>query len=87
MRAEVKMALASLKGRMAGFLQVGLIDDEELYARELRGLRTQVTRTILALEKPDGDEAVGPDAGVGRGGGGVGSDDSGSASPVEEVTS
>jgi hypothetical protein len=71
MRASVEMGLKSLRGRMQGFLQVGLLDDELLYARALRGLRTQVTRVILELEKGDGLAKVDAGSGVVAGGAGV----------------
>lgn len=50
MDSEAKVLLGSLRGRMQGFLQVGLVEDEVLYARELRKLRTDMTRVIVALE-------------------------------------
>ena len=63
--------MRSLKGRMRGFLEVGLFDDAGLYARELRELRLQVTRTIRELEKDDGEAAVVAGGGVAGVGGGV----------------
>lgn len=48
---DAKALVASLKGRMRGFLEFGLFDDPAMLARELRGLRTQVTRAIVELEK------------------------------------
>jgi hypothetical protein len=45
--------MRSVRLRMQGFLEYGLVDDEVLYARELRGMRTQITRVIAELEKLD----------------------------------
>jgi hypothetical protein len=71
---------------MQGFLEYGLVDDEVLYARELRGMRTQITRAIAELEKLDveitGMVVCGvrvPSAGLDIGG-------AGSNAPVAEVT-
>lgn len=79
MNAAIEMGLKSLRGRMWGFLQVGLLDDEVLYARELRILRTQITRVIVLLEADHGPGTVATGGGVGAEGRGV---DPGAAGPV-----
>ena len=81
MRVEQNRALASLKGRMRGFLQFGLLDDPVLYARELRGLRTQCTRAIVELEKGDGNWVDCGSGVVGTGGAPVAADVAGSSLP------
>lgn len=86
MRASAETGLKLLRGRMQGFLQVGLLDDEELYARELRGVRTQITRVIAELEKDNGPTQVDSGGGVAAGGAGVDSGASGSDAPLAEVT-
>ena len=68
MRVEQSRALASLRRRMRGFLEFGLLDDPVLYARELRGLRTQCTRAIVELEKGDGSSVDSGSVNVGTGG-------------------
>lgn len=85
MRRAAECALRSLKGRMRSFLQVGPIDDEGLYARELRGLRLQVTRTIVELEKGDGEARVVAGGGVSGVGGGVVAESAGPDAGVAEV--
>lgn len=44
--------VASIKGRMRGFLEFGLFDDPVATARELRQLRTEITRAVVELERP-----------------------------------
>jgi hypothetical protein len=86
MRVEAEMGMKSLRGWMRGFLEFGLVGDEMLYARELRALRTQITRVIAELEKLD-VEVTGmvvcgvrvPSAGLDIGG-------AGANAPVAEVT-
>jgi hypothetical protein len=86
MRLAAEVGLYLLRGRMQGFLQVGLLDDEVLYARELRGLRTQITRVIAELEERDGEGTVAAGGGVGVGGVGVGPGGAGPEEPLAEVT-
>ena len=86
MRVEAERGMKSLRGRMEGFLQFGLVDDEVLYARELRALRTQMTRVIAELEKAYGPAEVAAGGGVGTGAGGMDSGMAGEVPPVAEVT-
>lgn len=86
MRVEAERGLRSLRVRMKGFLEYGLVDDDVLYARELRALRLQITRVIGELENRDEEitgvvvcgvlvQSAGLDIGV-----------AGSNAPVAEVT-
>jgi hypothetical protein len=54
MHEEAKVRVARVKGLMRGFLEVGLIEDAGLYARELRAVRTEITRAIVVLETQEG---------------------------------
>jgi len=66
------------------FLETGLFDDDVLWARELRFLRTEITRAIVELEKAAAAPA--PEGGAGVDGadrGGVAGPGAAGAPPAE----
>jgi len=85
MSAEVLMA--DVRGRMRSFLELGLFHDPELLGRELRSLRTCISRTLAALaaEGVDIGEHRAAIVDDGRAGNGLGVADAGTGGGVEDL--
>jgi len=56
--------VAMMRAEMRGFLEYGLFEDHVALARQLRGLRTAITRAIAELEAgPSHEVRAEPEAG------------------------